>query len=319
MIKRLLVLITLFMLALVVIGLIPGPLQAEKTLLIKRGSVSDTATALQDAGIIINKQLFWVVAEIMQKVQRRDLKAGEYSFTANVSILGVIKKMQDGEVIVRKLTVPEGLTVKEIVELVQSAEHLSGNITRMYPEGSLLPETYFYTYGDTRDELMMRMRDAMTNALDQAWRMRDPSIDQVIHNKTEALILASIVEEEAKLDGDRTLIAAVFLNRLKKGMRLEADPTVLYAVNLTRSTPKQLLSRKDLKINSPFNTYQVRGLPPTPIANPGIKSLQAVLMPIKTDHLYFVLANCSGKHNFADGLQEHNKNVMLYRKLKCDN
>jgi UPF0755 protein len=318
MIKRLAILTTLLLFVLVVIGFMPGPLKVEKTILIRRGSVYDIATTLEEADIIANKKLFWVVAQIMQKSLRCELKAGEYNFSANASVLGVIKKMRDGDVIIRKLTIPEGLTYREIVALVQNAEFLNGNITRIYTEGSLLPQTYFYTHGDTRDQLLGRMNDAMQIVLDQAWLRRDPSINQVIRNKSEALILASIVEEEAKLHEDRKLIAAVFLNRLKKGMRLEADPTVLYAVNLTRITQKQFLTRKDLKINSPFNTYQVRGLPPTPIANPGIKSLQAVLTPIKTDHLYFVIGNCLGKHNFASSLREHNKNVALYRKLNCN-
>ncbi len=324
MIKGFIAFVVLSIASLFVLIIAPGPLSDKKVLLVATGSTYSTANKLHSEGVVYNKQIFWVVAQVMRKINKNNsVKAGEYLFEPHASLLSVIKKMQAGDVVIRKIVVPEGFTNKQIIELLQNAEGLKDTeglkdpIELNYGEGSFLPETYFYTYGDTRAEILKRMEVAMATTVDELWAKRDQNIDKVIKNKSEAVILASIVEEEAKTEGDRGLIASVFLNRLKKGMRLEADPTVLYAVGKAGMTPSAKLTFKDLKVQSTFNTYVSFGLPPTPISNPGINSIKAVLNPIKTDHIFFVVADCNGKHNFARTLQEHNKNVQTYRKMVC--
>jgi UPF0755 protein len=199
-----------------------------------------------------------------------------------------------------------------VVAILNKAYGLIGPVTAIPPEGSLLPETYRYSYGDTRAEMIKRMSRAMDDELDTLWKGRDEGLP--FHSPDEAVILASLVEKETAVPAERSRIAAVFLNRLKKGMRLQSDPTVVYAI--TQSGPLgRGLTRQDLDIASPYNTYQVAGLPPGPIANPGKEALYAVMHPLKTQDLYFV-ADGTGGHTFATTLEEHNANVRKWRKIR---
>ena len=224
----------------------------------------------------------------------------------------VIVKLQSGKTVVRRLTVPEGMTAAQLIQQLLTMEGLEGGIGRWPEDGALLPDTYNYSYGDSRQSILQRMAEAMDAYMQQRWSERSPSL---VRTPREALTLASIVEKETAIAAERPQIAAVFLNRLKRGMRLQSDPTVVYG--LTRGTGGlgRALSRTDLQSDSPFNTYIVQGLPPAPICNPGRASIDAVLFPAKTSDLYFV-ADGSGGHVFAETLEEHNRNVARWRKIR---
>ena len=225
----------------------------------------------------------------------------------------VIEILRSGETLVHRLTVPEGLTSREIVALVNGAEKLSGEIAELPAEGSLLPDTYHFARGDDRGELVARMRQAQADLMSSLWKERAENLP--LASPEEAIILASIVEKETGLAEERNLVAGVFVNRLNKKMRLQSDPTVVYGVTMGKAPLGRPLSRKDLKTKTPYNTYTNAGLPPGPIANPGRAALEAVLQPTKTDHLYFV-ADGSGGHAFAKTLAQHNRNVAKWRKLQ---
>ena len=221
--------------------------------------------------------------------------------------------LRSGETVVRRLTIPEGLTSQEIVAVVASAEGLRGDLVATPGEGSLLPETYHYSWNDERGQLIERMAAAQQELLDELWANRDP--DLPLASPEEALILASIVEKETAVDGERALVASVFFNRLKRSMRLQSDPTVVYGITQGQGPLGRALTRADLNAPSAYNTYLIDGLPPGPIANAGRAALVAVFHPASTSYLYFV-ADGSGGHAFAETLEEHNQNVAKWRKLQ---
>ena len=240
------------------------------------------------------------------------LKAGEYQFTRGASAIEALETLAQGKTVKRRLTIPEGLTSAEVAALVRNAPGLDGNVSSVPANGSLLPDTYFYSYGDRRSELIERMRRAMVQTVKQLWDERAP--DLKLSNPRDAIVLASIVEKETAREQERPRVAAVFLNRLRLGMPLQADPTVLYA--LAAETGAKLdrpLMHADLAINSPYNTYRVKGLPPEPIDNPSLASMRAATQPERTADLYFV-ADGRGGHVFAQTLADHNRNVALYRR-----
>jgi UPF0755 protein len=238
------------------------------------------------------------------------LKAGEYAFTPGVSPQGAAAIIASGKTVVRRLTIAEGTTTAQAVALLGEAEGLEGEIASIPGEGELLPETYFYSWGDSRERLLQRQRRAMTEAIAELWPKRAP--DLPLKTPQEALVMASIVEKETAVPEERPRIAAVFLNRLKRGMRLQADPTVIYGLTEGKSVLDRPLSRADLETHHAWNTYVVGGLPPTPIANPGRAALEAVLRPAETEDLYFV-SDGTGRHVFARTLAEHNRNVQRLR------
>ena len=211
------------------------------------------------------------------------------------------------------LTIPEGLTVAQVLEIVQKEPILTGDVGPLPFEGSLLPETYEYQRGEKRESLIQRMKKAMEQTLGALWSTRDPHL--FFKTPKEALIFASIVEKETPLDQERPLVAGVFLNRLKKKMKLQSDPTVSYGLTQGKSPLLRALTYADLKAPSPFNTYVIESLPPTPIACPGKKSLEATFHPQQTQALYFV-ADGKGGHIFANTFSEHTQNVRNWRKFK---
>jgi UPF0755 protein len=244
---------------------------------------------------------------------RRKLKAGEYLVEKSASPWEIIDQMASGRTVIRHFTVPEGLTVAQIVTVLKSTDSLSGQITAIPTEGALLPETYSYSYGDDRQQLLDRMYKAMNAVINELWPLRR-SNDSIIDSPETALILASIVEKETGVPRERKRIAGVFLNRLKVGMRLQADPTVIYAITKGTTTLNRGLTRKDLQVISPFNTYAVTGLPPHPIACPGRSAIEAVLVPEHTEDLYFV-ADGTGGHAFSKTLNDHNNHVKTWRQI----
>lgn len=295
---------------------LPGPSTKPTAIVIQHGSLIKASQTLSKENIIYNDLLFFIPAKIANYF--KTLKAGEYEFKKHTSIYNIIEKMQRGDVVFHKISIPEGFSSKEILDLVNSNSILSGIISDTnVPEGVFLPETYYFTRGEQKQIILARMKSSMTETVEQLWQNR--SIDIPIKNKEDFIILASIVEKEAKSDSDRKKIASVFLNRIKKGMKLQADPTVIYAITKGQYKLNRTLLTKDLNMSSPWNTYYISSLPPTPIANPGTDSLKVVARPIITNYLYFVVTDCQGNHAFASNVKDHKKNVRDYRKLKCDN
>jgi len=288
----------------------PGPAAADTTVVIERGlGVRAIADRLADAGVIADPLVF--AAGVRVYGEGRPLQAGEYQFPSRLSMRQIMEQMIDGATIVHRLTIPEGLTSAEIVALVAAAPDLDGSLPAATPaDGSLLPETYFYSKGETRAQLLERMRKGMKDALVELWPARDSTV--ALKSAAEAVTLASIVEKETGLAEERPHVASVFFNRLAQGMPLQSDPTVIYALTGGKGPLARALTKADLKIADPYNTYVNPGLPPGPIANPGRASLRAVLHPDSTKDLYFV-ADGSGGHAFAATLDEHNKNVAAWR------
>jgi UPF0755 protein len=289
-----------------------GPATVETVVVLPRGAgLGQIAGTLVEAGVIDHPWLFRLAVRVLGR--DRDLKAGEYAFPARATPQGVIAMLAKGETVARRLTLAEGLTVAEIFQLLENTEALEGALPPPPEEGSLLPETYFYAFGDSRVGLVRRMEDAMRETMDELWSQRAEGLP--FRTRREALILASIVDKETGVADERDKVAAVFINRLRRGMRLQADPTVIYGLTEGDGALGRELSRRDWEHGSAYNTYQIDGLPPGPIGNPGRASIEAVLRPAEVDYLYFV-ANGSGGHAFARTLAEHNRNVAQWRKLK---
>ncbi len=289
----------------------PGPLAQGTTLAIPRGAGSEAiAQQLSQAGIVADRTLFSLAARIAAR--QEPLKAGEYRFSARISSIDAIRLLQSGKTVIRRLTVAEGLTTRQIVRQLLATEGLDGSIDPIPAEGSLLPETYHFSYGDQRQAIVERMQRAMRDALAALWA--DRSVGPVIKTPEQAVVLASVVEKETGIPTERPRIAAVFLNRLAAGMRLQSDPTVVYVVGGGLPLGRAL-TRADLQMPSPYNTYLTDGLPPTPIANPGRAALSAVMRPASSEEFYFV-ADGTGGHVFARTLEEHNRNVQRWRKLR---
>ena len=290
----------------------PGPLQDSKTVIIERGSsVARIASQLNEAGVIDNAMLFRI--GVRHERLSSKLQAGEYAFQAKSSIQAAANLIASGKTVKRRITIAEGLQTSQIKELVLAAKGLTGGVPdRIWREGKFLPETYFYSYGDMRVALLTRMQNKLNRELAELWAKRPAGT--ILKTSSDALILASIIEKETGKSSERAHISGVFHNRLKRRMPLQSDPTVAYAVTAGTTVLNRPLTKTDLKTVSPFNTYLNRGLPPGPIANPGLAAIRAAIRPIKTTDLYFV-ADGTGGHAFARTLREHNRNVARWRKL----
>ncbi len=290
----------------------PGPLTADKAVVIDKGiGVSRIADLLQREGVIDRPLVFRL--GLRHDGLAGALKAGEYLFSAGISMRETAALIASGKTVVRRLTIAEGLTARQVIGAVRMAEGMTGEIAdAAAEEGAFLPETYFYSWGDSRKDMLGRMRASMTATLARLWPTRDPSVG--FRDPRDALVLASVIEKETGRAGERAKISAVFHNRLKRGMRLQSDPTVVYAIAGGEGTLGRALTRADLAVDSPYNTYVVSGLPPGPISNPGVASIEAALHPARSDDLYFV-ADGTGGHVFARTLSGHNRNVARYRRL----
>jgi UPF0755 protein len=289
-----------------------GPLVAPTTILIPRGaSVQEITSLLDQKKAIVHPLLFRAAASLMAD---NKLKAGEYKLDPGLSAIDIAVVLRDGHTVLRQLTIPEGLTSKEIVALLNKADGLTGEIKEVPEEGILMPETYRFTFGDEREEILGRMKKGQNAELSSLWDKRVDGLP--FRSPREALILASVVEKETGYKAEeRARVAGVFLNRLRIGMPLQSDPTVIYALTNGQGPLGRPLLRKDLTTESPYNTYGNAGLPPGPICNPGRAALQAVFNPEKNEYLYFV-ADGSGGHAFSKTFGEHNKNVSNWNKIK---
>lgn len=290
----------------------PGPLTEETAVIVPKGAgVRAIAEQLAAAGVIASPLVFRLGVRIQEA--EADLRAGEYAFPAAISARDVVQLLKSGKTMVRRLTVPEGLTTAQVLELVAETPELTGETGPSPGEGTLLPETYHFSHGDTRVAVIGRMRDAMKAELDALWATRAPGLP--LETPEQAVILASIIEKETAVPDERRRVAAVFVNRLRKGMLLQSDPTTIYALTNGSGPLDRPLTRKDLATASPYNTYVSPALPPGPIANPGRDSLVAALNPLDSDEFYFV-ADGNGGHAFARTLAEHERNVARWRRIK---
>lgn len=292
----------------------PGTFEETKEFMVPPGSNGqDVTQKLVTENIITKPKIFYGMLRFIPIT----IKAGEYAIPARASMQQVFGTLREGKVIERNVTLAEGLTVKQAILLLKENEFLSGEITETPKEGTLLPDTYNFIRGDTRDSLIKRMQEAHTKFVNDAWEKRKPGF--MLLTSSQLITLASIVEKETGVASERGQIAGLFFNRLKIGMPLQSDPTVVYVITnkLGHMEGKRLYS-KNLKIDSPYNTYKNVGLPPGPIANPGREAINAVLNPEENDYLFFV-ADGSGGHVFAKSLKEHEANVKKWRKFRKEN
>lgn len=290
----------------------PGPLSHAGVVTIPRGEgVNAIASRLEREGIIHDRRIF--MAAVLYFGAQAKLKAGDYAIEARAPMRDVLDTLIEGKVILYQVTVPEGWTSLQVVERLRATEDLTGEITEIPPEGSLLPDTYRFARNTSRSDILAQMQQAQDKFMEKVWPSRDP--DLPFETKQEALTLASIVEKETGLADERSKVAAVFVNRLRRGMRLGSDPTIIYGLVGGRGSLGRPIYRSEITQETPYNTYVIKGLPPTPIANPGRAAIEAVLKPAETDALYFV-ADGTGGHVFARTLAEHNRNVAEWRKIE---
>ena len=292
----------------------PGPLSEDRVVNIPRGSgIRDISDVLMREGVIDQPWVF--LGGVLALKAREDLKAGEYQFKAHASLRDVVATIVEGRVVAHQFTIPEGLTSEQIVERLLEDDVLTGNIKEIPREGSLLPDTYNFSRGVTREQMIQRMQQAQQRMLKEIWDRRSP--DLPVKTPDQLVILASIVEKETGKPEERTRVAAVFVNRLKQKMRLQSDPTIIYGLVGGKGTLGRPIMRSEIDQPTPYNTYQIDGLPPGPIANPGRASLEATANPARTRELYFV-ADGTGGHAFAETYEQHQRNVARLRTIEAD-
>jgi UPF0755 protein len=291
----------------------PGPLQEDKVVNIPtRAGVTDIADILQREGVIDNNRLAFIGSVFALKA-RADLKPGEYSFQKNASLRDVIGTIVEGKVVQHAVTIPEGLTSEQIVARLTENDIFAGPIREVPREGTLLPETYKFPRGTTREQAIQRMQQAQKRVLAEIWERRNTDIP--VKTPEQLVTLASIVEKETGKPDERSRVAAVFVNRLKQKMKLQSDPTIIYGLVGGKGTLGRPIKRSEIQQPSPYNTYIVDGLPPGPIANPGRASLEATANPARTRDLFFV-ADGSGGHAFTETYDQHQKNVAKLRSME---
>ncbi|MBU1174944.1 MAG: endolytic transglycosylase MltG [Alphaproteobacteria bacterium] len=292
-----------------------GQSSQDTVFIVERGNgLSTVAQRLEDAGLISNRWIF--IGGAMAEKKERALKHGEYKLTAGASMADILTELSEGTPITYSVTFPEGYTSWQIVERLNEAPLLEGNIETLPEEGTLLPDTYVYERGATRQSVLDRMIAAHDEALAEIWAERDPNLP--LDTPEQLVILASIVEKETGVDGERPQVASVFVNRLKRNMRLQSDPTTIYGITKGVGTLGRGLRKSELEARTDYNTYQIDGLPAGPIANPGLAALQATANPDKTAYLYFVAAGAtpSDGHLFATNYADHRKNVAQWRAVE---
>ncbi len=296
----------------------PGPLAEETTYDVPAGASFRTiAPALAERGIIDHQGPLRIFSRGVRAAgKEKALKVGEFAFAPGMSMRQVMNVLTEGRPIQYSLSFPEGLTSYQMVERITFSADMTGTVEGIPDEGTLKPDTYLFPRGFDRQKLIGMMQAAQAKALDAAWESRNP--DLPLADKNDMLTLASIVEKETGVASERPEVAGVFVNRLRKGMRLQTDPTIIYGLFGGKGKPSDRpIYKSDIEKPTPYNTYTIDGLPPGPIANPGEASLKAVAAPAETNAVYFV-ADGSGGHAFAETLDEHNANVRKWRAIEAE-
>ncbi|MGE0739717.1 MAG: endolytic transglycosylase MltG [Hyphomonadaceae bacterium] len=302
-----------------------GPNTADTAFVVERGSsVSGIGAALEAQGLIRDARLFRVGNLVFARDET--LQAGEYNIPAGASVQDIIEMMAGGAALQHAITFREGITIREVMRVIEESDVLTGDVPEAPPEGSILPETYHVQRGMTRAALLQQMRDARDQAVAEIWEGRQPGLP--LSSPDDLVNLASIVERETGVPSERPLVAAVFLNRLRVPMRLETDPTIIYGVCLRHPERcrdgrlvdaqgnRRTIRQSEIALDTGYNTYRIDGLPPTPIANPGRAALEATAHPAQTNALFFV-ADGTGGHIFAATITEHNANVARWRRIEA--
>lgn len=302
----------------------PGPMAEDRAFVVERGeSGASIATALQQEGLISDPLLFRIANRLYGG--GRTLQAGEYAIPARASVREIVEMMTSGDALMHALTFPEGITISGVMRILDESEVLTGEMPEAPPEGSVLPDTYHVERGMTRAALLQQMRDAHDAAVEEVWARRQPNLP--LRTPDELVTLASIVERETGVGAERPMVAAVFINRLRRPMRLETDPTIIYGVCLRfpdrcrdgrlvdAQGNRRTIRQSEIALDTGYNTYRIDGLPPTPISNPGRAALEATANPAQSDALFFV-ADGTGGHVFAATLAEHNANVARWRVIE---
>lgn len=277
-------------------------------------TLGSTSERMENLGLISNKYVF----DLGRRVANVEgtLKPGEFRIPARASMSDILTEILQGKPVLYAVTVPEGFTSSQAVKRLNEDKNLIGELTGVPPEGSILPNTYNYNPGDTRQSVLDAMKAAMTTELAEVWAARDT--DLPLETPEQLVVLASIVEKETGVATERPQVAAVFVNRLKQGMRLQSDPTIIYGITKGEAALGRGLKRSEIEAKTPYNTYQIDGLPPTPIANPGIDALKATANPDSHDYLYFVAKGATPDqgHVFAATYKEHQTNVAKFRAIE---
>lgn len=290
-----------------------GPLKEDKIVNIpSRAGMTDISDILQREGVIDNNRWAFIGAVFALKA-RSELKPGEYSFQKNASLRDVIGTIVEGKVVQHAVTIPEGLTSEQIVARLTDNDIFAGSVREMPREGTLLPETYKFPRGTTREQVIQRMQQTQKRILAEIWERRNPDVP--IKSPEQLIVLASIVEKETGKADERSRVAAVFVNRLRQKIKLQSDPTIIYGLVGGKGTLGRPIKRSEIQQPSPYNTYVIEGLPPGPIANPGRASLEAAANPARTRDLFFV-ADGTGGHAFTETYDQHQKNVAKLRTLE---
>ena len=291
-----------------------GPLKEDTTFRVESGSgLASTAQRLEEQGLIGNRFIFQAGGRALER--QANIKAGDFRIPAGASMADILREITEGNPIRYAVTIPEGWTSWDAIQRLNADSNLVGEVTSLPAEGSILPGSYDYVPGETRQSVLDKMQTAMTTELAAIWAARQD--DLPLETPEQLLVLASIVEKETGVASERPQVAAVFVNRLREGMRLQSDPTIIYGITKGQSNLGRGLRRSEIEAQTPYNTYQINGLPPTPIANPGVEALKAVAHPDSHDYLYFVAkgATPSEGHVFAETYAEHQQNVARYREI----
>ncbi len=293
----------------------PGPLQQDKVVFIPRGSGASEIAALLEQNGVISSAAAFEIYQIVQSILSggQPLRAGEYEFKQHASLKAVRETLVSGRPVQHRISIPEGLTSEQIVQRLRENDILEGEIRNIPREGSLLPDTYAFERGTSRERLLARMESEQRRVLQEIWSRRSPDIP--LKNPAELVILASIVEKETGRADERTRVASVFINRLNRGMKLESDPTIIYGLVGGKGSLGRGILASEIRQPTPYNTYVINGLPPGPIANPGRAAMEATANPSKTRDIFFV-ADGTGGHVFAETYEQHQRNVARWRQIE---
>jgi len=303
----------------------PGPNAEDRAFMVERGATgASIATALEEQGFIDDAFLFRIANRVY--AAGSTLQAGEYQIPARASTRDIVTMMSDGEALQHAITFPEGITIRAVMKIIEESDVLTGDMPETPPEGSILPDTYHVQRGMTRAALLQLMREAHDEALAEVWASRQQGLP--LETPEDLVNLASIVERETGIASERPLVAAVFINRLRRPMRLETDPTIIYGVCLrfpdrcvdgrlvNAQGQRRTIRQSEIALDTGYNTYRIDGLPPTPISNPGRAALEATANPAQSNAIFFV-ADGTGGHIFASTLAEHQANVRRWREIEA--